>query len=209
MKSFEVRNNGRQVVDMYGVVFTKKGNIAVTVYGGSCILIYSKEGTHIRTIALKGDTRGLAVDQKGNLYVCIELKCLVCIYTEEGKLKLQFGSKGKGKGKFETPYDIAVGMNGLIYVCDHSNMRIQVFNGEGKYAYHLETKQLCFQLCVSHDGYLIIEEERGTVSVYKDTTFVHKWTYKTAASSVVPAGIAVNKKGSVYIANWDSGIYLF
>ena len=54
----------------------------------SCILIYSKEGTHIRTIALKGDTRGLAADQKGNLYMCIELKCLVCVYTEEGKLKL-------------------------------------------------------------------------------------------------------------------------
>ena len=45
--------------------------------------------------------------------------------------------------------------------------------------------------------------------MYKDTTFVHKWTYKTAASSVVPAGIAVNKKGSVYGANWDSGIYVF
>ena len=165
MKSFEVRNNGCQVVDMYGVVFTKKGNIAVTVYGGNSILIYSKEGTHIRTIALMGDARGLAADQKGNLYMCIELKCLVCVYTEEGKLKLQFGSKGKGNGKFETPYDIAVGMNGLIYVCDHSNMRIQVFNGEGKYAYHLETKQLCFQLCVLHDGYLIIAEGRKRHSV--------------------------------------------
>ena len=40
MKSFEVRNNGCQVVDMYGVVFTKKGNIAVTVYGGSCVTSY-------------------------------------------------------------------------------------------------------------------------------------------------------------------------
>ena len=47
--------------------------------------------------------------------------------------------------------------------------------------------------------------------MYKDTTFVHNWTYKTAASrlSVVAAGIAVNKKGSVYVANWDSGIYVF
>ena len=42
-----------------------------------------------------------------------------------------FGSKGSGNGQFKSPYDIAIDSEGLVYVTDYGNNRIQKFSPEG------------------------------------------------------------------------------
>ena len=38
-----------------------------------------------------------------------------------------FGRSGRVKGEFNTPLGIAVDSSGVVYVCDNSNYRVQLF----------------------------------------------------------------------------------
>jgi DNA-binding beta-propeller fold protein YncE len=44
-----------------------------------------------------------------------------------------FGSQGSGDGQLEAPRNIAIGSNGLLYIADSGNNRIQVFNEDGEF----------------------------------------------------------------------------
>ena len=52
--------------------------------------------------------------------------------TETDALAI-WGSNGSGDGQFVTPRDVAVGPDGLIYVADSGNHRIQVFDQDGEF----------------------------------------------------------------------------
>ena len=38
-----------------------------------------------------------------------------------------FGRRGKEDGEFNYPLGVAVDDSGVVYVCDHSNHRVQLF----------------------------------------------------------------------------------
>ena len=44
---------------------------------------------------------------------------------------LQWGSQGSGNGQFNDPAGVAVDYNGLVFITDMGNDRVQVFNGLG------------------------------------------------------------------------------
>lgn len=50
---------------------------------------------------------------------------------DEGKIILKVGASGSREGYFSKPSDIHVGRDGLIYVADTNNDRVQLFNGDG------------------------------------------------------------------------------
>ncbi|KAI6660280.1 Tripartite motif-containing protein 3 isoform X2 [Oopsacas minuta] len=62
-----------------------------------------------------------------------EAGCLL-IFDLKGNFIKQIGTRGSGKGQFNSPYGIAISIdNGDIYVCDHSNNRIQIFSQDYSY----------------------------------------------------------------------------
>ncbi|HTM56969.1 MAG TPA: hypothetical protein VL123_00990, partial [Candidatus Udaeobacter sp.] len=44
-----------------------------------------------------------------------------------------FGSLGSGAGQFDHPYGIAIGPDGLVYVTDEGNDRVEVFKKDGTF----------------------------------------------------------------------------
>lgn len=54
-------------------------------------------------------------------------------YTADGKRVREWGSPGTGPGEFHLPHAIAVDENGVIYVADRENGRIERFDLNGKY----------------------------------------------------------------------------
>jgi glucose/arabinose dehydrogenase len=46
---------------------------------------------------------------------------------------MKFGASGSGDGEFNRPTDVAVDNQGLIYVADWRNDRIQVFDPQGRF----------------------------------------------------------------------------
>ena len=74
---------------------------------------------------------GIAVDNKGYLYVAD--RSLHCIqkFTLNGQFVSQFGSEGVAEGRFNSPYGLTLSSQSeLLFVCDQCNNRIQVFSGE-------------------------------------------------------------------------------
>ena len=46
---------------------------------------------------------------------------------------MKFGSPGQGDGEFNRPSGIAVDKEGIIYVTDFKNDRLQIFNADGSF----------------------------------------------------------------------------
>jgi hypothetical protein len=51
----------------------------------------------------------------------------VSLFTHKGKFLTSFGSWGDGPGQFKKAFTITVDRNGLIYVADTENNRLQIF----------------------------------------------------------------------------------
>ncbi len=54
-------------------------------------------------------------------------------FDSAGKLMMKWGGPGTGPGQFDTPHSIVVDQEGLIYVADRQNRRIQIFDDQGTY----------------------------------------------------------------------------
>jgi 6-bladed beta-propeller len=85
----------------------------------------------------------LAIGPDGNLYVT-DLSQRVTVISPAGKVLRRWGKPGTGPGEFRfiafsptTPTDvagkIAAGSNGLVYVSDSGNARLQVFTRQGRF----------------------------------------------------------------------------
>jgi hypothetical protein len=75
--------------------------------------------------------RGLSTDGMGNLYVADRSRLFLFPrmhkFTGAGAFLTKWGSLGTGEGQFNLPYGIRAGANGLVYVSDSSNFRVQMF----------------------------------------------------------------------------------
>jgi len=57
----------------------------------------------------------------------------VAKFSADGKFLFDWGHKGSAPGEFDLPHGIAVDAQGLVYVADRSNSRIQVFDSNGRF----------------------------------------------------------------------------
>ena len=73
---------------------------------------------------------GIAVDNKGYLYVADSNLHCIQKFTLNGKFISQFGSKGTTEGQFDAPYGLLLSQSELLFVCDCNNHRIQIFKNE-------------------------------------------------------------------------------
>ena len=73
---------------------------------------------------------GIAVDNKGYVYVAdYNLHCIEKL-TMNGQFVSQFGSKGTDEGQLSSPLGLVLSQSELLFVCDSRNHRIQVFKNE-------------------------------------------------------------------------------
>lgn len=54
-------------------------------------------------------------------------------YNSEGEYLMEWGSTGSNPGQFRTPHALAMDSDGLLYVGDRSNRRVQVFTQDGEF----------------------------------------------------------------------------
>ena len=122
---------------------------------------------------------------------------------------LKWGSVGRDPGQFEIPHGLAVGDDGLLYVADTYNSRIQVFTRDGVFVRAWGGLDHPKGIAVAKGG-----------SVYVANTFNHSvkvftrsggllGTWGGAAGSApgqfyYPSGIALDDSGYVYVADTDN-----
>ena len=115
-----------------GIAFNNREEMIVIECGADRLSILDTRGQKIRTFGSRGDSphqmngpAGVATDDSGNIYVSSEHKLQKL--TSTGELIKCVGRKGGKEGEFDDPRGPTLRDN-LVYVCDHNNNRIQVFD---------------------------------------------------------------------------------
>lgn len=74
----------------------------------------------------------LTEDEEGNLYVSDGYgNARIHKFDPSGNLILSWGKPGKEPGQFNLPHGIGLGHNGVLYVADRQNNRVQLFTKNG------------------------------------------------------------------------------
>ena len=78
-----------------------------------------------------GGANALAVAATGNVYVGTNSQ-IIC-YGRSGTVVTSWGSLGDAEGEFDLVLGVAVGTDGIVYVADMSNWRVQYFSADGSF----------------------------------------------------------------------------
>ena len=107
--------------------FASDGFLYIIDVNNSRICVYNKDGTFIRKFHTTYKPWCIDATDCGHLIVTSSLYHKVMIYTIGGYLIHVFGEHGSGLGQFDGPTGVSVDSDGLIYIADNGNNRIQVF----------------------------------------------------------------------------------
>jgi len=88
-------------------------------------------------------------------------------FTPDGRLGASWGAPGHGPGEFHLPHSIAFDSDGVLYVADRSNKRIQMFTPEGAFLGQWTGMGGPNDIARAHDGtFVIAEQEDGDRPAY-------------------------------------------
>lgn len=155
------------------------------------------------------DPRGLDVDKEGHVYVANTGGSVVFKVSPRGQLVARYGSPGSGDGQLDQPTDVAVDGEGNLYVVDTENVRVQVWDREGRYlrewpiskANTLDSPHIVWG--INHLLYLT-DPEMGAVHVYDPYgSVVSLWGAKGSLPEGFskPVGIGFDQRESLYVAD--------
>ncbi len=94
----------------------------------------------IRNGAIDGEIRAkakditpvaVAADKSGGLWILDKKKTQVVKLDDAGNPLVTIGSSGSGNGQFDEPSDLVISGEGIIFVADTGNHRIQAFSDDG------------------------------------------------------------------------------
>jgi DNA-binding beta-propeller fold protein YncE len=127
----------------HGIRIDPQGNVWTTDAASSMVYKFSADGKKLMQIEVGGQptpcgafcsTTDIAFAPNGNLFIADGYRnARILEYTPQGQKVREWGSAGTGPGQFNLPHSIQIDENGIIYVADRENGRIQRFDLQGKY----------------------------------------------------------------------------
>ena len=129
--------NNEQLKWPYLMAKGPNNEIIVRNYFTSQLVIFDEQLQYSHVIGGRGNGNGkfkcitgIAVDNKGYLYVAYSQLHCIQKFTLNGQFVSQFGSKGTTESHFNTPLGLVLSQSELLFVCDCGNHRIQIFKNE-------------------------------------------------------------------------------
>lgn len=120
-----------------------QGNVWTTDAASSMVYKFSPEGKTLLKIEVGGkptpcgnfcSTTDVAFAPDGNVWIADGYRnARILEYSADGKKLREWGAAGTGPGQFRLPHSIQVDANGIVYVADRENGRIQKFDRAGTY----------------------------------------------------------------------------
>lgn len=141
-------------------------------------------------------------------------------YDPKGRHLFSWGEPGTDPGCFNLPHNIATDAEGLVYVADRENHRIQVFDAEGRYLAQLNNlHRPCGLFVDRREGGQIYVGELGTdLQVNKDVPNIggrvsilslkgdllgrvgDRFRGERPGQFVAPHGVVTDSRGDLYVA---------
>ena len=187
----------------WGVAVGPDGSVYVTDTWNHRVQKFSESGDPIKTWGQYGQPfpdvpeskssfwgpRGIAVDQKGQVYVADTGNKRIVVFDSDGNYLTEFGTAGFEPGQFDEPVGVAVGNDGVVYVTDTWNQRIQSFTPgadgltylplfqwdvNGWFGQSLENKPF---IAVGDNNHVFITDPEGyrVIEFTSDGQFVRTW----------------------------------
>jgi alpha-tubulin suppressor-like RCC1 family protein/sugar lactone lactonase YvrE len=201
---------GGDFLYIYGSDFTDP----VVTIGGAVAAIQSNDSSYIRVTVPPASTAG-AVDIKvtnsggqtvtaSDQYVYVKPRLL------SNQFKGSIGENGAGNGQFNWPENITIDNDGLIYVTDNGNNRVEVFNPDGTYVRQFGTSglsagQIDYATAIKigpDENVYVLDSGTLKVSVFtKSGTYLRRIDVSNAG---YPEGMAFNSKGDMYLTDCDA-----
>ena len=129
--------NNEQLVYPYLMAKGPNNEVIVRNHSTSQLVIFDEQLQYSHVIGGRGNGNGkfqsitgIAVDNKGYLYVADPSLHCIQKFTLNGQFVSQFGSEGTTEGQFNGPCGLVLSQSELLFVCDCYNHRIQVYKNE-------------------------------------------------------------------------------
>ncbi|MDE2085823.1 MAG: 6-bladed beta-propeller [Xanthomonadaceae bacterium] len=209
------------------------GKLYVADYWNDDIQIFSLDGTPLQTIGRGGAgpgqlqaPSGVAVRPNGNLLVADFYNQRVQELRPDGAFVRQWGTTGKKgyvfHGGFNYPTDVVIDRQGLAYVADGYNDRIQVFAADGRFlrmwggpmGLHLPASinvlgalpgwfRTPTALAIgSHGDVFVADEENSRIQKFSASgRFLTAFGTPAREPGYTETGVAVAEDGTVYSTN--------
>ena len=109
------------------VFFDEARHLNIFFPGSGMVYITDEKGRLLKEIFLEGSLPGsrISVDKAGYFYLSLPEENSVGKYTPAGERITAYGSYGTEEGQFSLPAGVAVSPEGILYVADSYNGRIQ------------------------------------------------------------------------------------
>ena len=165
---------------------------------------------------------GIALDERGNMFVVDSGNCRVVHINPQGELLFSFAQRGRGEGELLLPAGLAYSEpEKRVYIADRGNNRIVVFDNYGKAITHFG------ELFLEKPRHLLLhpfDEEIAVIVDAKDVYLYHKKkeVYKSifynmssattspATSAISPLSAVFDSAGHLYIGDGNKGkIYVY
>ena len=209
------------------------GNLYVADGTAKAVQVYTRDGKFLRKIGgpkVFERLSSVTVDSAGQRVFVTDIGG---VSSDQHKIKVfdmntgahQFdlGKRGIGPGEFNLPRDVAIGINGQIYVVDGGNFRVQVFDRGGKFINSFGTvgKQLGNfarpkELATDSSGNVyVVDAAFGNFQIFSPDgdllMFIGERSERDGpARYMLPSGIDVDEDGRVYMVDqWFKKIDIF
>ncbi len=141
-------------------------------------------------------------------------------YDPAGRHLLSWGEPGTDPGQFNLPHNLTTDADGLVYVADRENHRIQIFDGEGRYQDQWNNlHRPCGLFTDRRDGDRVYVGELGSGNPVTAETpnigprvtvldakgrricrFGGRFAGEAPGEFVAPHGLVADSRGDVYVA---------
>jgi len=120
---------------------------------------------------------GVAWDAAGNIYVADGYgNSRIAKFDKNGKYLKSWGSRGTAPGQFNIPHTLAIDAQGLVYVGDRGNNRIQVFDGDGAFKTQYVNVGAPSAICITPGPQQYLFASNSNPSTSMDNGEIYKMT---------------------------------
>ena len=153
------------------------------------------------------------------LFLIFVASTMAIVRAQTYSFSAQWGSQGSADGQFNSPFDIAVGKSGNIYVADSGNNRIQKFDSNGNFLSTWGTTGSgngqfngARDVAVDKSGNVYVTDmfNNRVQKFDPDGKFLTAWAEgPNTYSNTLVFYIAVDQSGSVYLSDFYNRIVKF